>query len=202
MHYKKNKVIFQSKTDNTGKAYGAIVDPLNGAELARVTVSSGRHGLSFGEPKNYEDFVQLKKAYDKLMASKGYTNANMQQIWIESNEYIMSHNVRSATDSVQCNECHNKKQSGAFSSLISPDGILGTKRVKKVTELPDKRLVDEGYIVLGLDYFRVDAQGVVTENIDDILYSTKINPFMSILKASKAIVNNGYFKTYVATRQC
>jgi len=128
------------------------------------------------------------------MQSKGYSNADMQQVWIESNEYLMSHNVRSAASSVQCEECHAKKQSGAFSSLISPDSILGTSSVKTVATLADKRLVDEGYIVLGLDYFKVDEQGVVTENVDDILYSTKVNPFMSILKASSATVTNAQFK--------
>jgi len=186
--------VFSSKTDANGDLYGAIIDPVTGDELATVTASSGRHGVSYGSPENYEAFVQLKKAYDKLMASKGYPNANMQQIWIESNEYIMSHNVRSSTDSVQCEECHAKKQSGAFSSLISPDSIFGAKSIKEVAKIPDKRLVDDGYIVLGLDYFKVDAQGLITENVSDILYSTKVNPFMSILKASNAVVNNGQFK--------
>ncbi len=187
--------VYSTKTDAEGDLYGAITDPVSGKELATVTASSGRHGVSYGSPKNYEDFVQLKIAYDKLMQSKGHNNTNMQQIWIESNEYIMSHNVRSSTDSVQCDECHAKKQSGAFSSLISPNSIFGASSIKTVTELPDKRLVDEGYIVLGLDYFKVDAQGIVTENVDDILYSTKVNPFMTILKASNAIVNNGQFKS-------
>jgi len=186
--------VFSSKTDDEGELYGVISDPISGDELAKITASSGRHGVSYGSPENYEDFVQLKNAYDKLMESKGHSNTNMQQIWIESNEYIMSHNVRSSAASVQCEECHAKKQSGAFSSLISPDSIFGADSVKTVAELPDKRLVDEGYIVLGLDYFKVDDQGVVTENVDDILYSTKINPFMTILKASNATVNNGRFK--------
>jgi hypothetical protein len=187
--------VFSTKTDDNGKLYGVITDPVSHEVLAIVTATSGRHGVSYGSPKNYEDFVQLKTAYDKLMESKGYSNSNMQQIWIESNEYIMSHNVRSATDSVQCAECHAKKQSGAFSSLISPDSIFGASSVKTVAQVPDKRLVDDGYIVLGLDYFKVDEQGVVTENVEDILYSTKVNPFMSILKASSATVNNGQFKS-------
>ncbi|MFK5986701.1 MAG: cytochrome C [Pseudomonadota bacterium] len=187
--------VYSSKTDASGELYGVIIDPVSGEELAIVTASSGRHGVSYGAPKNYADFVQLKTAYDKLMQSKGHKNTNMQQIWIESNEYIMTHNVRSSADSLQCETCHAKKQSGSFSSLISPDSIFGASSVKTVTELPDKRLVDDGYIVLGLDYFKVDGQGVVTENVDDILYSTKVNPFMSILKASNAIVNNGQFKT-------
>ena len=186
--------VFSSKTDDNGDLYGAITDPISGDELATVTASSGRHGVSYGSPENYNDFVQLKTAYDKLMISKGYPDADMQQIWIESNEYIMSHNVRSSSSSVQCDECHARKQSGAFSALISPDSILGEKSVKEVAEIPDKRLVDEGYIVLGLDYFKVDEQGVITENVSDILYSTKVNPFMTILKASNAVVNNGQFK--------
>jgi len=191
--------VFSTKTDSEGNLSGIISDPISGEELAQVTATSGRHGVSYGDPESYADFVGLKNAYDKLMESKGYAGADMQQIWIESNEYLMSHNVRSAAASVQCEECHAKKQSGAFSSLISPDSILGTSSVKTVTTISDKRLVDEGYIVLGMDYFKVDEQGVVTENVDDILYSTKINPFMSILKASSATVTNAQFKSLSLT---
>lgn len=189
--------VFSTQEDADGKLYGVISDPVSGEELARITATNGRHGVSYGSPETYEVFVQLKNAYDKLMASKGHPNTNMQQIWIESNEYIMSHNVRSSPDSVQCVECHARKQSGAFSALISPNSILGAKNVKTVAEIPDKRLIDEGYIVLGLDYFKVDAQGRITENVDDILYTTKVNPFMSILKASNAVVNNGQFKASI-----
>ena len=45
--------VFSSKTDENGDLYGAIVDPLSGAELATVTASSGRHGVSYGSPENY-----------------------------------------------------------------------------------------------------------------------------------------------------
>jgi len=190
-----SKSVFSTKTDSEGNLYGVITDPVSGEEVAQVTASIGRHGVSYGGPSSYEDFIKLKQAYDNLLESKGFSDVNMQQIWIESNEYLMSHNVRSAAASVQCEECHAKKQSGAFSSLISPESILGAESVKTITELPDKRLVDEGYIVLGMDYFKVDAQGVVTANVDDILYSTKIDPFMSILKSSSAIASNGQFKS-------
>lgn len=188
------KSVYSYDKGEDGKLQGKISDPISGEVLAYVSASSGRHGVSYGDPQSYEDFVKLKQAYDKLMQSKGYNNADMQQIWIESNEYLMSHNVRPAASSVQCAECHAKKQSGAFSSLISPNSILGKNSVKTVAQLPDKRLVDEGIVVLGLDYFKVDESGKITENMDDILYSTKINPFMSILKASNAMVSTGQFR--------
>jgi len=186
--------VFEARSDTQGHLTGFIVHPMTGAELATVTASHGHHGTSFGSPQSYDDYIALKQAYDALLVSRGYANADVQQIWIESNEYLMSHNVQPSPSSMPCADCHERKQSGAFSALISQTGVLSSSKVKTVTTLPDKRLVDDGVVVLGEDYFRIDATGVVTENIDDILYTTKIDPFMTALKASSATANNGEFK--------
>ena len=182
-------------TDEDGKRLlAAIVDPISGDELVQVTASLGRHGTSFTKPDTFEGYAALKTAYDKLMQSKGVSNANMQEILGQANQYIMSHNVRSSDSSVPCLDCHNRKQSGAFSALVSTNGLLGEANVKEVRQLVDKRLVDEGIVVLALDYFKVDDAGLVTENVSDILFSTKVNPFMTMAKASNAMVTGGEFK--------
>jgi hypothetical protein len=177
--------VYKVKKDDAGKEYAVITD-VQGNELAKVSFKQGRHGPKFGAPKDYDGFMALKKAYDSVAASKGVTNPNMQQVWLQSNMYIMSHNVRPSSSSVPCESCHSRKQNGSFSSLISANGILGTGIVKKITTVPDKRLVDEGHIVLSGDTFKVDAQGNVTETVGDILYSSRLDPFVTFLKASSS----------------
>jgi len=191
--------VFEVKTDDTGKQYAAIIDPISHEELGQVSYSMGRHGPSYGSPTDYDTFVALKNAYDNLLKQAGVANPYIQQIWLESNEYVMSHNVRPSSSSVPCADCHTRKQSGAFSSLVSADGIFGSGIEKTVTKLVDKRLVDEGLVVLGVDYFKVDDQGVVTENVEDILYSTKINAFTSYFKNSNATTHEAEFKSSTLT---
>ena len=178
--------VLEKGEDAEGNLYGAIKDPISGAELGRVSASEGRHGLRFGDPDSYEGWVALKQAYDSLLAKKGYANPDATYVWSESNEYIISHNTRPSPDSVQCEECHERKQDGAFSSLVAPNGIMGRANEKKVTTIPDNRLVTEGIITLELPYMKLQENGDITENVEDILYSTKIDPFMTLLKNSSA----------------
>jgi len=103
-------------------------------------------------------------------------------VWTESNEYVISHNTRPSPESMPCGDCHAKKQSGSFSSLLSVDGVLGEANSKEVTTLPDSRLVDEGIVILDLEYMKIDAEGSVTENVSDILFATKVDPFMTLLQ--------------------
>ncbi len=189
-----NDSVFAVKKNAAGEDYAAIVDA-QGNELGQVSFKKGRYGPKFGAPKNYETFMALKKAYDSVLASKGIANPDVQQVWLESNMYIMSHNVRPSTSSVPCADCHTRKQSGAFSSLLSANGILGTGIVKEVTTVPDKRLVDEGHIVFRMDTYQVHADGKVTENVGDILYSSRLDPFTTFLKGSSANFQEAEFKT-------
>ncbi|MCP4325348.1 MAG: hypothetical protein GY787_26580, partial [Alteromonadales bacterium] len=62
---------------------------------------------------------------------------------------------------------------------------------RKVTTLPDRSLVDDGIVILDLDYMKVNDDGTVTQNTSDVLYSTKVDPFMTILRASSAKVSEG-----------
>ncbi len=199
---KSGRVIVQNERNSVfvkgekpdGTFFGSIVDPLSGEALGHVTASQGRHGFRFGDPETYEGFVALKTAYDSLLRMKGYTDPDTTMMWSESNEYIISHNTRPSPDAVQCEECHERKQSGAFSSLVSPLGIMGKANEKKVTTIPDNRLVKEGIITIELPYMKLKENGDITENVDDILYETKIDPFMTLLKNSSASEVIGEFR--------
>ncbi|MCK5897720.1 MAG: cytochrome C [Methylococcales bacterium] len=185
--------VYKVKKDAEGKDYAVIAD-VQGNELGKVSFKKGRHGPKFGAPKDYDGFMALKKAYDSVAASKGVANPNMQQVWLQSNMYIMSHNVRPSSSSVPCESCHTRKQSGAFSSLVSENGILGKGIVKKITTVVDKRLVDEGHIVFRMDTVNVAADGKVTENVGDILYSSRLDPFVTFLKGSSSEYQEGELK--------
>ncbi|MCF6209762.1 MAG: cytochrome C [Gammaproteobacteria bacterium] len=166
--------------------YGAIVDPISGTELARVSVRQSHGRWRFGEPQSYGDFLALKRAYDKLLQLKGVQNADTVQVWTESNQYLMSHNTRPAVSSVQCSECHSKKQDGSFSALLSRDGLFGEVNRKSVTTLVDPRLIDEGLVILDMPYMKMDAAGEVTVNVADILYQTLVDPSMTVLGSARA----------------
>lgn len=186
--------IFAQGEDADGNPFGSIIDPVTGKELGQVTASVGRHGLRYGKPENYESYMAVKGAYDSLMRQKGHDNPDMVEVLTESNEYIISHNTRPSPDSVQCEECHERKQSGAFSALVSPNGILGKANTKTIRTIPDARLVKEGHYILDLEYMHLQDNGDITENVSDILYETKIDPFMSRLKNSSATEVIGEFR--------
>ena len=173
--------IFKAGEDDDG-AYGIIMDPVTGAEFGRVSARMSHGSLRYSDPEEYEAYVAMKKAYDSLLRSKGYASPDAVMVWTESNEYIISHNTRPSPESMPCGDCHAKKQSGSFSSLLSVEGVLGEANSKEVTTLPDRRLVDEGIVILDLEYMKVDADGKVTENVSDILYATKVDPFMTLLQ--------------------
>jgi len=177
--------IFERGDDDNGP-FGIIRDQETGAELGRVGGTEGRHGFRFNDPDTYEGVIAVKNAYESLLRKKGHVNPKMAMIWSESNEYIISHNTRPSPESMPCGDCHARKQDGSFSSLVSVGGVLGKENVKEVTQLPAKRLVDEGVIILDLEYMKVDADGKVTENVSDILSVTKVDPFMTLLRNSSA----------------
>ncbi len=180
-------------------SYGVIVDLESGAELARVSVRMSHGSLRFGDPEDYTSFVALKTAYDKLLISKGVSNPDTALIWTEINAYLMSHNTRPAVSSVQCEQCHSKKQDGSFSSLISIDGLLGEGNSRTVTTLLDPRLIDEGLVVLEQPYMKADETGVVTQNVADILYATKVDPSMTALRSASAEVVVGVLTSMSAS---
>ncbi|RLA22083.1 MAG: cytochrome C, partial [Gammaproteobacteria bacterium] len=186
--------VFEKGTDADGNLFGSIVDPVSGEQLGKVSARDGRHGFRFGKPDTYESYMALKVAYDSLLRKKGYSNPDTAEVLTESNEYIISHNTRPSPDSVQCEECHERKQSGAFSALVSPKGIMGKANVKTIRTIPDARLVAEGHYILDLPYMQIQDNGDVTINVDDILYATKIDPFMTILKNSSATEVTGEFR--------
>jgi hypothetical protein len=173
--------IFKKGEDDDG-LFGIIFDPETGAEFGRVSARISHGSIRYSDPDTYEGYVAMKRAYDGVFKAKGYTAPNAVMVWTESNEYVISHNTRPSPESMPCGDCHAKKQSGSFSSLLSVDGVLGEANSKEVTTLPDSRLVDEGIVILDLEYMKIDADGKVTENVSDILYATKVDPFMTLLQ--------------------
>lgn len=173
--------IFKAGEDENG-SFGIIFDPQTGEEFARVSARMSHGSLRFSDPDDYAGYVAMKKAYDSVLKAKGYTAPNAVMVWTESNEYIISHNTRPSPESMPCGDCHAKKQSGSFSSLLSVEGVLGEANSKEVTTLPDRRLVDDGIVILDLEYMQIDDEGKVTENVSDILFTTKVDPFMSLLQ--------------------
>lgn len=173
--------IFKADEDDDG-LFGIMFDPQTGEEFGRVSARISHGSMRYSDPDTYEGFVAMKKAYDGVFRSKGYTAPNAVMVWTESNEYVISHNTRPSPESMPCGDCHAKKQSGSFSSLLSVEGVLGEGNTKEVTELPDRRLVDEGIVILDFEYMKIDADGKVTENVSDILYATKVDPFMTLLQ--------------------
>ena len=186
--------VYKKGEDAEGNLFGSIIDPISGKELGKVTATQGRHGLSYGKPESYESFMALKGAYDNLMRMKGHDNSDMAEVLTESTAFIISHNTRPSPDSVQCEECHARKQSGAFSALVSPEGIMGKANVKTIRTIPDARLVAEGHYILDMAYMKIQPNGDVTVNVDDILYETKIDPFMTRLRNSSASEVTGEFR--------
>ncbi len=169
-----------------------IFDPETGEKLPGSVLGRVSHGsMRLGDPTGADGYRSLKRAYDKLMKLRHGPQLKGRQpdvklVWLESNEYIISHNVRPAADAVPCGDCHAQKQSGAYSSLLKTDGILGPGHVKEVATLPDPKLVEEGVVVLGMPYMRIDENGTITENEEDILFTTLVDPFMTINAATSS----------------
>ena len=197
--HERNRV-YQLREDENGQPYGVIVHPDSGEVLARVSARRSHGSWRFGEPEDAAGYRALKTAYDALLADLGVTEPDAVMVWTESNEYLLSHNTRPAVASVQCGECHARKQDGAFSALVAADGILGEGRAKTVTRLPDPALVAEGIVELELPYMKVMEDGTVRETVADILYHTKIDPSMTRLDAERAPAAGGALKPLSAAR--
>ncbi len=178
--------VFELREDNQGEKYGVIIDPISKAVLAKVSARMSHGSWRFGNPEDYDGYIALKKAYDSLLKSKGVSSPDAVMIISEINQYVLSHGTKPATQSLQCEQCHNKKQDGSFSSLTSPKGLLGAEgNIVEVGSVPDKRLIDEGIVILDYPYMKAKADGTIVENVDDILYYTGQNPSLSRLQAQK-----------------
>ncbi len=184
--------------DGTTDEYGVIVDPSSGAELATVSLRYSHGSWRFGDPEDYDAFVGLKNAYDTVFAARGVSGSDAVLVWSEINQYLISHNTRPAISSVQCEECHNYKQDGSISSLVSVDGIFGATNTYSVTTVLDPRLVTEGIIVFDYPYMKMDeATGEVTATVTDILSHSRVDPSMSILRSAQAEIATGILELVV-----
>ena len=188
------------EVDGRKRFVGDIIDPETGEKLpGQVTARVSYGSLRIGDPLDADGYRSLKKAYDKLMKMrhgpqlKG-RQPDVKMVWMESNEYIISHNVRPAVSALDCGRCHDKKQDGSFSSLLSQNGVLGDGNRKEVTTLPDPKLVQEGVVVMGMPYMKLAEDGTIYENENDILFATLVDPFMTVNDATNSRFVGGYFK--------
>jgi hypothetical protein len=186
--------IFVQKTGADGRTYVAIVDPLTRAETGRAL----RTPAGDNEPEGYAGFLAMKQACDRLLGAKGYPQADTRLVYVEANRYVISHNTVSSPRSVACNECHDRSANGSFSARLSPQGLLGATRQLTLTQLPDRRLVDEGLVELALPYHRVDDGGRVFKTVGDELYASRFEPSMSVLQAETTRSIQGRFKSRTA----
>ena len=192
------------KADGKTVDYGEIVDPIGGGVLGKVTAAStGTRFSDATEP--YEAFEAHKKALDNLLRKKGYANPDVRIVWDESNQYLISHNMRPSVESLHCADCHEKKQSGAYSSLLSDRGIFGKEGAGLFTLVPklaDRRLFENGIMELGKPYMKLayakDAGGKeyvqITESVADVLAFSRQNPSMSIVDDEVADVAAGVWQ--------
>ncbi|MFI3137125.1 MAG: cytochrome C [Methylococcaceae bacterium] len=188
------KMVYKDVPAATGSpvTQGQIINAMDGSVLATI----GKTGAAYNFPKTYEQFVALKTAYDKLMEKRGFTGTNMQLVWHETNMYTMNHGTKQASQAVPCEQCHERKQNGSWSSLVSPKGIFGEANSKVVGLIvPDPRLITEGHIRFDQPYAKLNAKNQITINTADILYATKIDPFLTVAKNSSATTITGELKT-------
>ena len=190
--------VFEYVVKEDGSKVGQVRDPDTGEVVLEVSARYSHGSLRYSDPETYEGFAALKNVYDKLLAKKGVSNPDVALVWTEINHYLMSHNTRPSTEALECESCHRRKQNGVISSLVAPDSILGTGNVKKVTTLPDPKMVEDGLVILDLPYMKVDEEGNVTESVEDILYYTLVNPSMTRLNNEIAPAQRGQARRVTA----
>jgi hypothetical protein len=173
------------------------LDSVNQRVLSRAERLSVTDGVD-SEPKSYQDIKNLKTRLDDLLKAKGYANPNAQMIWTESNDYLISHNTRPVAQTIPCTDCHERKRNGSINSVVADNGILGKNKVRVVAQLDDAKaypkLVKEGVVKLGMPYFHLSTDGKIVENVDEVLYETKLNPFTSLLQSNKVNALSGEFR--------
>lgn len=171
------------------------IDSTNQRVLTRAERLEITNGVD-SEPKTYQDVKNLKTRFDDLLKAKGFKNPNSQMIWTETNEYLITHNTRPVADTMPCTDCHDKKSNGSINSAVT--GILGNQNIRIVTELNDKtaypKLIKEGVVKLAMPYFKLSDDGKIVENVDDVLYETKLNPFTTQLQSNKINALTGEFQ--------
>ncbi|MEQ1528918.1 MAG: cytochrome C [Methylococcales bacterium] len=173
------------------------IDKTNQRVLTRKERLAVGKGVD-SDPQTYQEIKDLKAGYDKLLSDKGYAKADTQMVWTESNEYLLSHNTRPAVMAMPCEDCHARKQNGSISSLVEPDRVLGKKNSRVVSQIADSsayaKLVAEGVVKLDMPYFEVSGDGKIVENVDDILYETKLDPFTTVLRTNAQDIISGEFR--------
>ncbi|MGI9213585.1 MAG: cytochrome C [Methylococcaceae bacterium] len=187
--------VYQPKKDASGTVVaGILTDPITQTRYELP----GSYWMPF--TSDYPNFVSgsvydttlaLKRNYDALLRAQGVKTPDIQLVWMQSNAYVVSHNTRASVDSLPCQDCHTRKQSGSFSALVSYTGILGEGNVKVLSAYGDSRLIEEGIVSLNEPYLHVDTKNRIVTNASDLLFATKQDPSLTALKAESATQADG-----------
>lgn len=191
---------------------GLIINAMDGSTLGTI----GKTGTAYEPPRTYEQFMAIKTAYDKLMQKRGFPGTDMQLVWGMANSYMFNHGTSPSNEALQCGDCHERKQSGAWSALISPTSIMGDQGPKNLFDaalirgftngkqgpandnwtIPDQRLLDQGHVRFDTPYLKRDpVTGHVTARAGDVLNATKVDAFLTIAKNSSATHIFGDFRS-------
>lgn len=187
--------VYTPKKDNTGTVVaGLLRDPVSKAQYelpGQYWMPYTRDYPQFLTGSVYDTTLALKRNYDALLRKQGVENPDVQLVWMQSNAYVVSHNTRASVDSVPCEACHARKQSGAFSALVSYQGLLGEGTVKVLSNYGDARLIGEGVVVLNAPYLHLDADNRIVTNMSELLFETKRDASLTALKAESATQAGG-----------
>ena len=170
-------------------------DKSNNLVVSRKDYLTANKGIE-ALPQTYSDFIALKTALDNLLKTKGYANADAQLILTESNEYLLSHNTRSAKAVMICDDCHERNSDGKVDNEVIKE--LGSDNISVVSQLVDTtayaRLIKEGVVKLEMPYFELSKTGAVVENAKNVRNKTEDNPFTSVLMLNYQEIVTGEFR--------
>ena len=158
---------------------------------------TGIAGGASADPTTYQGWLDLKKKYDDLLITKGYSQPDVRFVYASTNDYYLNHQTRPAVEAVACGECHNKREDGSFDAAVSRTGLYGQDKKNILTSKPlpeGKKLVEQGIIVLAKPYWHVDDQGNIYANAAEELEYSKTNPSMSLFNLETIREINGGLK--------
>jgi hypothetical protein len=191
--------VYVARKDGSGKTVAlTLKDPDTGAEYELSGGSlelSGANALrprgpSFAGGQIYRPVHALKRAYDRLLQNQRYDAPDVQMVWIESNDYLISHNARPAVAAVACDRCHERRPNGSINGAVSGKGIFGSRPLDTGARF-DARLLDEGLATFEPSYYKVADDGKVTVDVASILAATESAPSMTALNADAATLIGG-----------
>jgi hypothetical protein len=153
-------------------------------------------GPQFPQSDVYGATLALKEAYEHLLIGKGYVKPNLQMIWTESNHYLVSHNTQPAANALPCQACHDRSKSGVWNGSLK--AVFGDEKTVVLNGHSDKRLVDQGVVVLDKAYYKFKKAAdpklppnEIIASATDVFRASQLDRSMSALRADAATSARG-----------